>query len=223
MEVWELKLYFYPSAGGLKQQNKKTNLLYSERDTKTIEALTYSYVCMNNTKTQKLLPVKILEAAYLLLLLVLVLLILLFRRRTIKMFKAFSWAKNTARGVRFLLRFNMYLFLAQCDRYTCFWHLPYRRASESLVRPTTERSSFERQNLPKERFFLCKHRRKRVPVSGTTYHKIACVCMHNSTRFDEREGIMAELSSHIEDKGTQRHVVGREEELRPCDPVSELF
>ena len=26
---------------------------------------------------------------------------------------AFSWAKNTARGVRFLLRFNMYLFLAQ--------------------------------------------------------------------------------------------------------------
>ena len=32
------------------------------------------------------------------------------------MFKAFSWAKNTARGVRFLLRFNMYLFLAQCEQ-----------------------------------------------------------------------------------------------------------
>ena len=27
-----------------------------------------------------------------------------------------SWAKNTARGVRILLRFNMYLFLAQCEQ-----------------------------------------------------------------------------------------------------------
>ena len=37
-----------------------------------------------------------------------------------KMFKVFSWAKNTARGVRFLLRFNMYLFLAQCEQvYLC--------------------------------------------------------------------------------------------------------
>ena len=29
---------------------------------------------------------------------------------------AFSWAKNTARGVRFLLGFNMYMFLAQCEQ-----------------------------------------------------------------------------------------------------------
>ena len=85
-----------------------------------------THMCINHTKTQKLLPIKILEAAYLLLLLVLVLLILLFRRRTIKMFKAFSWAKNTARGVRFLLRFNMYLFLDQCEEvYHFFWHFPY--------------------------------------------------------------------------------------------------
>ena len=32
------------------------------------------------------------------------------------MFQAFSWAKNTARGVRFLLRFNMHLFLAQSEQ-----------------------------------------------------------------------------------------------------------
>ena len=31
-------------------------------------------------------------------------------------FKGFSRAKNTARGVRFLLRFNIYLFLAQCKQ-----------------------------------------------------------------------------------------------------------
>ena len=31
------------------------------------------------------------------------------------MFNAFSWAKNTARGMRFLLGFNMYLFLVQCE------------------------------------------------------------------------------------------------------------
>ena len=37
-----------------------------------------------------------------------------------KMFKAFSWAKNTARGVRFLLRFNMYPFLAQCQQVHLF-------------------------------------------------------------------------------------------------------
>ena len=33
---------------------------------------------------------------------------------------AFSWAKNTARGVRFLLGFNMYLFLAQCEQVYLF-------------------------------------------------------------------------------------------------------
>ena len=42
-----------------------------------------------------------------------------------KMFKAFSWAKNTARGVRFLLGFNMYLCLAQCEQvYLFFGILP---------------------------------------------------------------------------------------------------
>ena len=35
-------------------------------------------------------------------------------------FNAFSWAKNTARGVRFLLGFNMYLFLAQCEQVYLF-------------------------------------------------------------------------------------------------------
>ena len=57
-------------------------------------------------------PLKISEAAYLLL--------LLFTRKK-KTFNAFSWAKNTARGVRFLLGFiNRYLFLAQCEQVYLF-------------------------------------------------------------------------------------------------------
>ena len=36
------------------------------------------------------------------------------------MVQGFSWAKNTARGVRLLLRFNMYLFLAQCKQVYLF-------------------------------------------------------------------------------------------------------
>ena len=33
---------------------------------------------------------------------------------------AFSWAKNAARGVRFLLGFNMYLILAHCEQVYMF-------------------------------------------------------------------------------------------------------
>ena len=33
---------------------------------------------------------------------------------------AFSWAKNTDRDVRFLLGFNMYLILAQCEHVYLF-------------------------------------------------------------------------------------------------------
>ena len=67
-------------------------------------------------KNSKLLLIKILEAAYVLLLLVLLLL-----RRKKKKINAFSWAKNTARGVRFLLGFiNRYLFLAQCEQVYLF-------------------------------------------------------------------------------------------------------
>ena len=46
--------------------------------------------------------------------------VLLFGRKKKKMFWRISWAKNTARGVRFLLRFNMYLFLAQCEQVNLF-------------------------------------------------------------------------------------------------------
>ena len=38
---------------------------------------------------------------------------------------AFLWAKNTARGVRFLLGFNMYLFLAQCEQVYLFLALAH--------------------------------------------------------------------------------------------------
>ena len=63
---------------------------------------------MNHAKTQKVLqPMKTLEAAYSLLLILLVLVlytVLLFRRKK-NNYNAFSCAKNTARGVSFLLRF----------------------------------------------------------------------------------------------------------------------
>ena len=66
---------------------------------------------MSHTKTQQLLPKKILEAAYLL---------LLFRRNKKKMLEGFSWDKITAHDVRFLLRFIMYLFLAHCEQVYLF-------------------------------------------------------------------------------------------------------
>ena len=59
--------------------------------------------------------------------------VLLFRRKKMKMFKALSWAKNTARGVRFLLRFNMYLFLAQCEQVYLFLALA-QKISENTRR-----------------------------------------------------------------------------------------
>ena len=58
-------------------------------------------------------PFKILGAAYLLLWL------LLFRRK-IFFFTLFPLAKHTAGGVRFLLGFNVYLFLAQCEQVHLF-------------------------------------------------------------------------------------------------------
>ena len=49
----------------------------------------------------------------------------------------FSWAKKTAHGMRFLLRFNTYLFLAPCEQVrTCCWHLP------SLVQAQTREYLF---------------------------------------------------------------------------------
>ena len=59
---------------------------------------------MTHIKTQKLLrPTKDLGGR-------IFTTVLLFRRKKEKKINAFSWAKNTARGVRFLLGFNMYLF-----------------------------------------------------------------------------------------------------------------
>ena len=75
----------------------------------TIEALIH--ICMNHTKTQKLLPINFWGPQ--------IYYCCLGAKRN--MFQGFVWwAKNTARGVRFLLRFNMYLFLAQCEQvYLC--------------------------------------------------------------------------------------------------------
>ena len=48
------------------------------------------------------------------------------RKKKVKCFQAFSWAKNTARGVRFMFRFNMYLFLAQCEQIYLFLALSHK-------------------------------------------------------------------------------------------------
>ena len=56
-----------------------------------------------------MLSIKILKAAYPL---------LLFRRIISSVLRL--WAKNTARGVRFLLAFNMYLFWAHCEQVYLF-------------------------------------------------------------------------------------------------------
>ena len=45
----------------------------------------------------------------------------------------FSWAENTARGVRFVRRFDMYLFLAQCDQGYPFWACAQSITSKYLV------------------------------------------------------------------------------------------
>ena len=63
-------------------------------------------------------PLNILEAAYLLLSTVPYSTAV--QAQKIIMFTAFLWAKNTARGVRFLLVFNMYLFLAQFEQVYLF-------------------------------------------------------------------------------------------------------
>ena len=62
-------------------------------------------------------PLKILEAAYSLL--------YCCSGAKIIMFNAFSWAKNTARGVHFLLGFNIYLILAQCEQVYLFLALAH--------------------------------------------------------------------------------------------------
>ena len=57
------------------------------------------------------------------------------------MFQGFSWTKNTARGVLFLLRFNMYLFLAQCEQvylflaFVLFFTLDIRSIQQLLKMP----------------------------------------------------------------------------------------
>ena len=81
----------------------------------TIEALIH--ICMNHTKTQTLLPINFWGPQ--------IYYCCLGAKRN--MFQGFVWwAKNTARGVRFLLRFNMYLFLDQGEEvYHSFWHFPY--------------------------------------------------------------------------------------------------
>ena len=74
---------------------------------------------MNHTKAQKLLPMKDFGGR-----------IILFTTTTVQAQKhnnnnAFSWAKNTDRDVRFLLGFNMYLILAQCEHVYLFLALSF--------------------------------------------------------------------------------------------------
>ena len=48
------------------------------------------------------------------------------------MFNALSWAKNTARGVRFLLGLICTCFWLNVNRYTYFWHLPKMKCLNEL-------------------------------------------------------------------------------------------
>ena len=66
---------------------------------------------MNHTKTQKLLPIKILEASYWYLLPGTAV-----QAQKNKNVLSFLMGQKHARGVRFLLRFNMYLFLAHSKK-----------------------------------------------------------------------------------------------------------
>ena len=71
--------------------------------TKTIKALTYEYVKYKNCYRVRF-GGRIFTTAV----------------QAQKKGHSFSWAKNTARGVCFLLTFNMYLFLAQCEQVYLF-------------------------------------------------------------------------------------------------------
>ena len=64
-----------------------------------------------------MLPVTVVEAAHLL---------LLFRLTKTRYALTFRWAKNAARGVRFLLCFNMYLVLAQGEQVSVFGTCPFQ-------------------------------------------------------------------------------------------------
>ena len=56
------------------------------------------------------------------------------------MFNAFSWAKNTARGVSFVFGFNMYLFLAQCEQVYPFLALALIHICFLLISLPTQNS-----------------------------------------------------------------------------------
>ena len=105
-----------------------------------------THICINHTstKTQKLLPIKIGGR-------ILVLTTRCSGEKT-KMCYAFSWSKNTAHGVRFLLRFNMYLFLAQCEqRYLFFGTCPSWNPSRTPKSHKKLRNAFlSQKNVPRQ-------------------------------------------------------------------------
>ena len=76
---------------------------------------------MNHTKTQKTLPIEDFAGR------------ILTTRRNINKNNAFSWPKNTARGVRFLLGFNVYLFLALCEQVYLFLAFAPKKNSHLLT------------------------------------------------------------------------------------------
>ena len=87
-----------------------------------------------------------------------------------KMFNAFSWAKNTARGVHFLLGFNMYLILAQCEQVYLFLavaqikKLSKMSTSQTLIKQCNQFNF--RENIPRAE--------GRV---GSSYVVLTCVWM----------------------------------------------
>ena len=89
-------------------------VLYSECDHENNQS---THICMNHTKTQKLLPIEDLEAAHLLLL-------LLFRRKKIIIITHSHRPKTPLVACVFYLVLICTCFWLNVNRYTCFWHLP---------------------------------------------------------------------------------------------------
>ena len=103
--------------------------------TKTTEAITYVR-SMNHTKTQKLVPIKIVEAVYLLLLMYSEYVTAVQARKQ-KCFKVSHGPKTplVAYAVYFVLICTCVWLMV--DRCACFWHLPEKKILRLSLPPET--------------------------------------------------------------------------------------
>ena len=88
-------------------------VLYSEFDHENNQS-THVRIIWTSTKTQKLFPIKKIGGR------IFATTTAVVQAQKNQKVDAFSWAQNTARGVRFLLDFHMSLILAQCQQVYLF-------------------------------------------------------------------------------------------------------